>query len=77
MLDGCPLEMINNCGPRGSSAADESFLLRADGSDRIVGGARPFAAVHKSASDAVDGSSTRHVSAIGVGPDKAPTIRRS
>src|SRR5215468_2845542 len=27
--------------------------------------------------DAVDGSSTRHVSAMEVGADKAPTIRRS
>ena len=30
-----------------------------------------------SAVDAVDGSSTRHVSAMDVGADKAPTIRRS
>ena len=30
-----------------------------------------------SAFDAVDGSSTRHVSAMDVGADKAPTIRRS
>jgi hypothetical protein len=31
----------------------------------------------KPAFDAVDGSSARHVSAIEVGPAKAPTIRRS
>jgi hypothetical protein len=30
-----------------------------------------------SAIDAVDGSSTRHASAMDVGADKAPTIRRS
>jgi hypothetical protein len=30
-----------------------------------------------SESDAVDGSSTRHRSAMDVGADKAPTIRRS
>ena len=36
---------------------------------------RPAAFV--SAFDAVDGSSTRHVSAMDVGAVKAPTIRRS
>src|SRR5262249_36751204 len=36
-----------------------------------------FAALHMSLTDAVDGSSTRHVSAMEVGADKAPTIRRS
>jgi hypothetical protein len=34
-----------------------------------------FAAVHESAVDAVDGSSTRHVSAMIVGATKAPMIR--
>src|SRR5215510_4803419 len=37
----------------------------------------PFAAAQKSAFDAVDGSSTRHVGAMDVGAAKAPTIRRS
>src|SRR5262249_52992311 len=36
-----------------------------------------FAAMRKSAFDAVDGSSTRHVSATDMGVTKAPMIRRS
>src|SRR5262249_53507479 len=42
--------------------------------DRI---ATHFAALHMSAFDAVDGSSTRHVSATDMGVTKAPMIRRS
>src|SRR5262249_48770688 len=38
---------------------------------------RSFAAVHESGFDAVDGSSTRHVSAMDMGATKAPMIRRS
>jgi hypothetical protein len=33
--------------------------------------------VHESAVDAVDGSSTRHVSAVDMGATEAPMIRRS
>jgi len=36
-----------------------------------------FAAVHESACDAVDGSSTRHASAMDLGAVRAPTIWRS
>jgi hypothetical protein len=38
---------------------------------------KSFAALHESGFDAVDGSSTRNVSAMDMGATKAPMIRRS
>jgi hypothetical protein len=38
---------------------------------------KSFAALHESGSDAVDGSSTRNVSAMDIWATKAPIIRRS
>src|SRR5580700_5063251 len=52
------------------------FLLRVRAAE--IGPSRHFAAAQQTvAFDAVDGSSTRHVSAMDVGAVKAPTIRRS
>src|SRR6266436_3844498 len=59
-----------HCVRARGAGAPEGELSLDDGNDRVV-------RCSTSAVDAVDGSSTRHVSAMDMGATKAPMIRRS